>query len=212
MTVSLQAVGDDDLDIYPIKMEDRLETHSWFPWSHRRWLNSEMRLRATPECRAHYQDLICISYDQAPVGTLPDDMDMLSKLIMVDPAHFRDLCRLTYGPLYKWRRCLCEMEDGALEVRLMHSVVVRNVLESLARREDNRARNDAANATKRRQRLRITVAGYHHELSQNDAAILWMDEWLVEQGCAKRTSLWIERAIHAWSDHSLSLHRRRGPG
>ena len=73
-----------------------------------------------------------------------------------------------------------------------------------------RARNDRANAAKRQQRLRGAVAGYHVDLAKNDAAILWMDQWLVDEGCDYRSAAWIERSIQAWSNHmaDLSLWRR----
>lgn len=201
----LRPVGGDDLPEYPLTLEDRLDSHYFMPWERRRWLNSDMRLKATPECRALYFDLINIAYDQAPVGTLPDDLDSLAKLLFVDPTHFRSLARLDYGPLHKWSRC---RTDGG-EIRLFHPMVLRTLQESIARKEDNRSRNEAANAAKRRQRLRITIAGYHAELAKNDAAILWIDDWLVEQGCQYRTAAWLERAIGAWTRHMNDLGGRR---
>ncbi|MDF3606114.1 hypothetical protein PE067_08225 [Paracoccus sp. DMF-8] len=190
----------DDLPEYPFTLDDRLDSHYFMAWERRRWLNSEMRLRGTPECRALFFDLINISYDQAPIGTLPDDQDLLAKMLMVDPAHFRQICRLEFGPLHKWVHVRC----GA-EIRLMHPMVVRSLQDALARREDNRAKNEAANAAKRLQRLRITVAGYHKDLAANDAAVRWIDEWLISEGCEYRTSSWIERGIQRWMDHSFSL-------
>ncbi|WP_303728832.1 hypothetical protein [Paracoccus solventivorans] len=203
---SLGPVDADQLLEYPLTVEDRLDSHYFMAWERRRWLNSEMRLRGTPECRAYFFDLINISYDQAPLGTLPNDLDLLAKLLMVDAAHFRQLCRMEFGPLHKWTLVRCETE-----VRLMHPMVLRTLQEAVARREDNRARNEAANAAKRIQRLRITIAGYHKELAANDAAIRWIDEWMIGEGCEYRSSSWIERGIAAWIDHSLTL-AGRGPG
>ena len=195
------------LDEYPLAVEDRLDSHYFMAWERRRWLNSEMRLRGTPECRAYFFDLINISYDQAPLGTLPNDMDLLAKLLMVDPVHFRALCRMEFGPLHKWRPVRCEEE-----IRLMHPMVLRSLQEAVARREDNRARNEAANIAKRLQRLRITISGYHKDLATNDAAVRWIDEWLVSEGCEYRSSSWIERGIARWSDHQFSLGGKGGPG
>ncbi|MFY1706236.1 hypothetical protein J3365_01950 [Tritonibacter scottomollicae] len=174
-------------------------------WERRRWLNSDMRLKGTPECRALYFDLINIAYDQTPVGTVPQDLETLAKLLLVDPGHFRSLCKLDYGPLHKWTPCICE--DG--EVRLMHPMVLRSLTEALSRKEDNRAKHEAANAAKRLQRLRMTVAGYHAELAKNDAAIRWMDEWLVQEGCEYRNASWIERAMRSWSTHMFDLGQAR---
>lgn len=60
---SLPPVSIDDLPEYPLTVEDRLDSHYFMTWERRRWLNSEMRLRGTPECRAYFFDLINISYD-----------------------------------------------------------------------------------------------------------------------------------------------------
>ena len=152
--VGLQPVSTDDLPEYPLGIEDRLDSHYFMAWERRRWLNSDMRLKGTPECRALYFDLINIAYDQTPVGTVPQDLETLAKLLLVDPGHFRSLCKLDYGPLHKWTPCICE---GG-EVRLMHPMVLRSLTEALSRKEDNRAKHEAANAAKRLQRLRMTVA------------------------------------------------------
>ena len=194
-----------DLPDYPLGADDRLDSHYFMVWERRRWLNSDMRLKGTPECRALYFDLTNIAYDQSPVGTLPDDMDVLAKMLFLDPGHFRALCKLDYGPLHKWTRCRCE---GG-EVRLMHPMVLRSLTEAIARKEDNRARNEAANAAKRLQRLRATVAGYQSELAKNDAAVRWIDEWLMKEGCEYRSAAWIERAMLAWSNHVFDLGRAR---
>lgn len=189
---------------YPLDGSEQLDSHWFIPWQRRRWLNSDMRLKGTPECRALYFDLINVAFDQTPIGTLPRDMAILSKLAHVDRGHFEALCRLDYGPLHRWEPCRC-----GDEVRLMHPRVLKTLVESIARKEDNRARTEAANASKRLQRLRTTIAGYSLELSKHDAAIRWMDEWLIDQGCGYRGGRWIERAIVAWNEHSRGLRGRR---
>ncbi|PWE32766.1 hypothetical protein DDZ14_08445 [Maritimibacter sp. 55A14] len=197
-------VDTDTLPEYPLTRSDRLDSHYFMIWERRRWLNSEMRLKGTPECRAIYFDLINVAFDQSPIGTLPDDIELLSKLALVERGHLQALCAMPYGPLHRWEPCLCEAE-----VRLMHPMVLSTISEAISRKADNRARNDAANAKKRRQRLRSAVAGYHPDLAKNDAAILWMDEWLDREGCEYRAASWIERAISGWSDHMLALTRGR---
>ena len=93
----------------------------------------------------------------------------------------------------------------------MHDTVVRSLTEGFARRDDNRARNDAANAAKRIQRLRVTLASIDRPLSEIDHAVRWIDEWLVDQGCTKRVATWIEKAIRAWMEHRSDMggHARR---
>jgi len=205
---SLRAVDVAELEEYPLGAEDRLESHFFIAWEHRRWLNSEMRLKGAEEARALYFDLICLSQDQSPVGTLPDDSEQLAKLLGVEEARFRRLCDTPYGPLHHWEPCLC---DGV--IRLMHPVVLRMVLDARARKQDNRARMEAANRQKRVQRLRQVVGGIHADLAKNDAAVLWIDEWLEGQGCTYRSISWVQNAIGAWSDHTVGrVHTgRRGP-
>ncbi|EEX17031.1 hypothetical protein CSE45_5518 [Citreicella sp. SE45] len=68
---------------------------------------------------------------------------------------------------------------------------------------------EAANIQKRLQRLRTTVAGFTPDLAKNDAAIRWMDEWLVSEGCEYRNATWIERAMMSWSNHMLDRRMQR---
>ncbi|SLN36742.1 hypothetical protein AQS8620_01315 [Aquimixticola soesokkakensis] len=206
MVALVRPVDIETLPSYPFSIEDRIDSHYFMPWERRRWLNSDMRLKGLPECRALYFDLTNIAFDHSPVGTLPVDMKTLAKLVFTDFEHFEALCALPFGPLHNWEPCNCRGE-----VRLMHPFVVKTLSEAIARKEDNRAKNEAANTAKRLQRLRITIAGYHKDLGANDAAVRWIDEWLNEQGCGYRGGTWIERAIGAWSDHSLRLNlARRG--
>ena len=206
----LNPIPAEDLPEYPISADDRLDSHWFMPWERRRWLNSTMRFKGTPECRAYYFDLINIAYDQSPVGTLPNDLDDLAKMLFVDPSHFRALVRLEYGPLHKWRRCLC---DGD-EVRLMHPTVLRSLTEAIARKEDNREKTEAANMRQRLRRLRITVAGLDTQAAKNDAAIKWMDEWLEKQSFRYRNTTAVEQAMLAWAGHVADLRHRgnRPPG
>jgi hypothetical protein len=192
-----------DLMHYPFTREDRLDSHYFMVWMRRQWLNSDMRLMGTPECRAYYFDLINIAYDQSPIGTIPRSMPVLAKLLMVSESHLQALCSMPYGPLHKWEPCHC-----GDEIRLMHPVVLESLTEAISRKEDNRARNEAGNRAKARQRLRTVLAGYSTDLAKNDAAVLWVDEWLTDQGCSKRTSQWIEQAMAAWSNHMMKMTSR----
>ncbi|MDS9468618.1 hypothetical protein RGQ15_13695 [Paracoccus sp. MBLB3053] len=206
---AFQVVSVGELDEYPLTVEDRLDSHYFVAWERRRWLNSDMRLRGTPECRALFFDLINISYDQAPVGTLPNDPELLAKMLLVDPSHFQQLCRLDYGPLHKWSPVRC-----GEEIRLSHPMVLRTLREAISRREDHRARSEAASTKKRLQRLRSCLTGAHASLASNDGAVLWIDGWLHAEGCEYRSMDWIERGINAWMNHSLELNlraRRSGP-
>ena len=200
-------VSGDDLPEYPFGVEDRLDAHWFFVWERRRWLNSDMGLSGDWDCKAMFFDLINHAYDQSPIGSLPFDMDKLARLIRVDATRFRTLADRPYGPLHNWYPCRC-----GDDIRLMHDTVVRSLTEGFARRDDNRARNEAANAAKRIQRLRITLASIDRPLSEMDHAVRWIDEWLVDQGCTKRVATWIEKAIRAWMEHRRDMEgyaRRR---
>lgn len=196
----------EDLPVYPLGHEDALEAHYFIAWHHREWLNSDMRLKGSEENRALYFDLICISQDQKPIGTLPNCSEMLAKLLLIEESRFKRLAAMDYGPLHRWEPCL--VGD---DVRLMHHRVLDMLTEAIARKHDNRARNEAANAAKRKQRLRSAVTGFNVDLGKNDAAILWMDQWLEENSVGYRSARRIERAIAAWSNHQLERRRAR-PG
>lgn len=196
----IRPVESGDYPEYPLGCSDNLAGHTFLAWDIDDWLYSEMRLKGSEECRALYFDLIVFSQKQKPVGTLPNDMESLAKILGIDESRFRRLSEMQFGPLYKWKPCVC---DG--EVRLMHARVLQMVLEATARKHSNRARNDAANASKRKERLRIAISQFHAELAKNDAAILWMDDYLVEQGVGYRTAKIIEGAMRAWSSHVMDL-------
>ncbi|RJE81755.1 hypothetical protein DWB67_01160 [Paracoccus sp. JM45] len=173
-------------------------------WERRRWLNCDMRLKGTYECRSMYFDLINIAYDQSPIGTLPTDTSVLAKMLFVDRDHFDQLCRLEFGPLHKWRRVRCDTE-----IRLMHPMILKSLTEAISRKEDHRARSEAASVSKRLLRLRTAMAGYQKELAENDAAVRWIDDWLLKEGCEYRSPSWIERGISRWSDHMLDMTMSR---
>ncbi len=149
-------------------------------------------------------DLIFKSYESNPPGTLPPDNDGLADLVRCEPRRFRELTALSYGPLHKWERCLSY--NG--EVRLYHPFVLRKILEALAGRQANQARGEANARSMAVTRLCERVAGFDLALSKNSAAILWMDDWLREEGCGYRTATWIQRAMTAWSNEAFNRSQR----
>ncbi|WP_299647961.1 hypothetical protein [uncultured Jannaschia sp.] len=193
-------VETDELPDYPFAHGDRLDSHFFMVWQRRRWLNSEMHLRGGWACQGVFFALINHAFDQSPIGTLPVDMGVLAKLVRCERGEFEAMCAQPYGPLHGWAPCNC---DG--EVRLMHRVVLDTLTDGFARREDNRARTEAANSAKRLQRLRIQLTGMEKSLGENDHAVRWIDEWLVDQGCTKRTASWVERGVRAWVQHRKGM-------
>jgi hypothetical protein len=103
---------------YPIPVDERLESHYFVSFWFNRWLNSDFRLRASAEVRAFGLDLFFIAQNQSPVGTLPTDEVVIARLLMIDLAHWKDLCKREITPLYNWTPCRC-----GNKVRLMHPVV-----------------------------------------------------------------------------------------
>lgn len=198
-------VPSETLPDYPFAHGDRLDSHFYIPWQRRRWLNSEMHLRGSWAAQGVFFALINHACDQSPIGTLPLDMGLLSKLVRCNRDELEAMCALPYGPLHGWTRCNC-----AGEVRLMHPVVLEVLTDGFARREDNRARTEAANSAKRLQRLRGVLASIEKTLGENDHAVRWIDEWLVDQGCTKRTALWVERGVHAWVQHRKGMSEAGG--
>lgn len=192
----MRPVDPDKLPEYPLDGSERLESHWFMPWERRRWLNSDMRLHGTPESRAHYFDLICISYDHQPIGTLPKDLDLLARLLFVDARMFRAMCALPYGPLHKWELCRC-----GSEVRFMHPRIVETLVEAISRKEDNRAKTDAANKSKALQRVRSKLSAIDVHLAANDDAVRWIDGWFERQSVKRRDDAQYRAAMSAWIEH-----------
>jgi len=197
----LQAVPDPaELPIYPIASGERLESHYFIAWERRRWLNSDMRIKGTPECRALYLDLIFIAYDQAPIGTLPDDLEVLARLTFTPVDVFTRLCGQPFGPLHRWERCVVPDTD---EIRLMHPMVIQTLGEAIARKETNRAHNEAGNTRQRLGRLRSSIAGLDVAASRNDYAVKWIDGYFTDNQVTYRDAKWIERGLRAFGEHML---------
>ena len=51
-STAFRVVEASTLDVYPLDGSERLESHHFMTWERRRWLNSDMRLKGTPEARA----------------------------------------------------------------------------------------------------------------------------------------------------------------
>ena len=137
-----------DIDHYPLDAAERLTSHFFVTFYHRRWLNSRFRLSAPPMVRGLALDLILISQDQTPVGTLPDDDVQLAALLMLDLREWQALRRAEWSPLYKWVPCLCGTER-----RLMHPVVLEAVQDAIGRRRKRAEEGEAGRRRKRIERL-----------------------------------------------------------
>ena len=191
----VQLIEAGDLPEYPLPPDERLPSHYFVTFYHRRWLNSRFRLSAPPTVRGLALDLIMISQDQTPVGTLPDDDVQLSALLMLDLREWQAYRRAEWSPLYRWEPCLC-----AGERRLMHPVVLEAVEDAIGRR---RKRAEDAEVMRKRKRLerlpeQVRRAGSRRQ-SEDPDVLDWVDEWLCRHCTGTRTKEWVKRALEAHS-------------
>lgn len=191
----LEVVGQSSMPEYPIPADERLESHYFIPWHFNRWLNSDFRMKATAEVRAYAFDLFCVSQNQTPVGTLPDDDEILAKLLMLDLATWQDLRKRAVSPLYGWQPCDC----GGGVVRLMHTVVLEMAEGSLTKRK---VVVDGREAERERKRLvllekNMLAAGAPSRLAENALYVEKLDAFLLEHCKGNRTAVRIVEAMDA---------------
>lgn len=192
-------VNPDALPEYPVGADVRLDSHTFYTWEFKRWLRSDMCWEGSWPCKGMFRDLVDMSHEETPVGTLPRDYKRLAGMLhpRVSPEEFRALCEQPYGPLHGWSPCRCE--DGT--VRLHHPVVQRVVLAALASRANKAAQTDAASRARKLQRLTSDVAQLSLTLAQDPKAVRWIsdriDAALDARGGARRTPEELHEAVMA---------------
>ncbi|KFI34263.1 hypothetical protein CG51_05325 [Haematobacter missouriensis] len=193
---TFSVVDVDHLPEYPLSRDDRLTSHFFVTFYHRRWLNSRFRLSAPAMVRGLALDLFFIAQEQTPVGTLPDDDVQLSALLLLDLREWQALRRAEWSPLYKWQPCLC---DG--ERRLMHPVVTEAVLDAIGRRRKREEEGEIGRRRKRLDRLpeQVRRAGGSARLANDMNVLEWVDSWLQHYCQGTRTRDWVKRALEAHS-------------
>ena len=184
---------------YPFDRQERLKSHWFITWDFNRWLNSAFRLKAQPDVRAFAFDLFCISQNQIPVGTLPDDERQLATLLSIDLALWQDLCKREFTPLYNWTKCQC-----GSEVRFMHPVVTEIAQEALSKKVANEERYEAARERKKMDRLKetITKLGAGHML-KDGSVLLRIKAWLTDNVEGSWTELRVKEALETISSARL---------
>lgn len=181
-----------DLPEYPIQSDFRL--NNWFlRWESGRWLNSRTYLDADPEVGYAYLNLIFISQEQFPIGTLPADRRHLAKLLHVPVDVFEALTRRDPSPLMHWEPCVTDRG----EVRLMHPVVRDMLLDQIADREKREERISADAERKRFDRLRqaMLASGFDKAVVSDDVLLRRLDQWLNENEKGNRTKRAYDRAF-----------------
>lgn len=188
----LIAVSDDSLPDYPLERSDRIKAHHFVAFWHRRWLNSELHLTASHEVQGMALNLFFIAQEQAPLGTLPDDDFILSRLLRVDMGYWKEVRARRVGPLHNWHRCRC---DG--EIRLMHPVVTEVAMDAMAGRAAREAKTSAAAVKMRINRLKqaLRELGLRDHALADDVLINRMDAWLDENHKGQRKMPQYERVL-----------------
>ena len=172
---------------YPIDRSERLPELAFVKWVPSRWLNSSGHLKCTYEVQGMARALFDICTAQSPIGTLPDDDEVLAKLLRIDPGHWVAMRAMgTRGPLRNWVHC-----QAGDEVRLMHAVVTESLLDVLARRETRELSKGRQAEIKRIERLinGLRGAGLSAAVLEDAVLIARMDEWLTANHRGNRTPI-----------------------
>lgn len=188
----LQVIGGDDLQDYPIAADERLESHFFIPWHFNRWLNSDFRLKAEPDVRAFAFDLFCISQNQTPVGTLPNDDELLARLLLLDVTTWKKLKRREPSPMHGWTLCKC-----GDQTRWMHKVVLEMAEGSLTKKKAVVEARERDRERKRHVALKgqMLAAGAHSALVDNDSYVERLDHYMLEHCKGNRTPSRVREAM-----------------
>ena len=185
---------------YPWPREFRLPTHYFFPWHHARWLNSRMHLVGSYEAQGVALALYCLAQMQAPIGTLPDDDELLARMLRLDLARWRELRRSDQGPLAGWFRVNCEGE-----VRLAHPVLIE-VLQDVTNRRERREQSKDARARDRRiDRMKAALAsmGVSDGVLADRAVVEELEGYLSAVHQGNRTAAVYTRALRWARDQGI---------
>jgi len=161
---------------YPVSRDTHLQAHYFTMFEHHRWLSSTLHLTAPMDVQGAALNLFFIAQSQTPIGSLPDDDLILSRLLRIDLTTWQGLRNRTVGALHNWVHCI---SDG--ELRLMHPVVTRVVLNAIERREEREASNEEKAVYERKKRLRAAMAdlGCTKDVLADTVLIDRIDDWLL---------------------------------
>lgn len=189
----LQVVEAGKMQEYPIPLGERLDSHFFMAFMFNRWLNSAFRIKAPPEIRAYGFDLFCISQNQDPVGTLPDDDTQLAFHLNLDLAVWTEIRGRSMSPLYNWSRCMC----GG-EVRLMHQVVTDVAMLAFKKKTQNAAALAEGRRRKRMKSLSEMIGRIGHSAMSKDAALVnRIADWLGQNVEGSWTEGLVTQALEA---------------
>ena len=175
----LEVVEVSTMPEYEFSADDRLDSHYFILWNTKRWRKSNFNMKADPEVGWFGLKLFFEAQDETPVGTLPDDEELLAKTLGISVEHWRKLMGREVTPLYNWHRVRCD--NG--EIRLAHEVVTEVTREAFKSRRLNQAKADTRALNKRLKDLRDMIEnriGAKHVL-RNPVYVDRFNEWLEEK-------------------------------
>lgn len=189
---SFSLIDADDLPDYPIARGDMLSGHHFTMWRHHQWLGSTLHLKGSYEVQGAALNLFFMAQTQNPVGTLPNDDELLARMLRMDIVRWRDLCAMSIGPLHNWKKCRC-----GNEVRLMHETVLQVLQEAMAKREARDLSKEEKAVAQRLKRLRegLSRLKVDKAVLADEILIRRMDEWLTTNWKGNRTAAAYDRVI-----------------
>lgn len=190
----LRPVDLDSLPVYPFNLSDRLQAHYFIQIQFNRWLSSTLGLMGSMDVQGAALTLIFHAQNQSPIGTLPDDDEVLARLLRIDLSQWKQLRNRDLGALHNWRPYRC---DGNT-VRLGHPTVIEVLTDAFERREARQASNEARAVSMRLSRLRKALSGMgcSPAVLADDVLIARMDDWLTQTCQGNRTDVNYDRALH----------------
>ena len=186
---------------YPVELIDARMTSDYFTmfW-HDRWLNSELHLTAPLDVQGAALNLFFIARKQNPIGSLPDNDAMLSKLLRIDLAAWVDLRQRSVGPLHNWSPYRV---DG--KIVLGHPVVIEVAMDALNRRSIREASNaeKAVNTRLKRLAEAMLAIGGAEGLVNDKVLMGRIDAWLLENHRGQRRMPQFEKSLRRALNHAL---------
>lgn len=210
----LKPVDFSNLPEYPIPSSDRLDSHYFIQFNHDRYDRSDFRRQSyrDPEVGFFGMELFFKSHGEAPLGTLPRDHESLAFLLGLPLDRWMALVERKFNPLYNWSPVRCD--NG--EVRLAHPVVQEVMETALRGHKELKASNEEKAIWQRRNRLKDTLkaCGCRDELCNDEMAVGWIDDWLLEHHKGQRRMPQIQasvgRALKAAAEAGVLGRQRRG--
>ncbi len=188
----MRVVDGGDLPEYPLEASSRSIFMPFLMFYHDRWLNSDLRTMASMEVQGCALNLFFIAQKQSPLGTLPNNDELLAAYLKLDLRRWRELRALEFNPLHKWHPCRC-----GDEIRLMHPVVTEVAVYASTRSEQRVVSGASAAVRTRLRRMREALAGLGcgPAVLKDDVLMERMDQWMVEHVKGQRRSGGYQRAL-----------------